>query len=66
MSNEASSIVNRVWNYCHALRDDGFSYGGYAEQLTYLLFLKMADSEDDVLILTSALVIDMVRADSHK
>jgi type I restriction enzyme M protein len=43
MSNEAASIVNRVWNYCHALRDDGVSYGDYVEQLTYLLFLKMAD-----------------------
>lgn len=37
------SIVQRVWNYCHTLRDDGVSYGDYLEQLTYLLFLKMAD-----------------------
>jgi type I restriction enzyme M protein len=43
MANDASSIINRVWNYCHALRDDGVSYGDYVEQLTYLLFLKMAD-----------------------
>jgi len=43
MSNEASTIVNRVWNYCHALRDDGVSYQDYLEQLTYLIFLKMDD-----------------------
>jgi type I restriction enzyme M protein len=29
--------------YCNVLRDDGMSYGDYVEQLTYLLFLKMAD-----------------------
>ena len=41
MANETSSIVQRVWNYCHVLRDDGMSYGDYVEQLTFLLFLKM-------------------------
>lgn len=35
-------IVQRLWNYCNVLRDDGVSYGDYVEQLTYLLFLKMA------------------------
>ena len=39
----AQSIVQRLWNYCNTLRDDGMSYGDYVEQLTYLLFLKMAD-----------------------
>ncbi len=38
-----SSIISKVWNYCNTLRDDGVSYGDYVEQLTYLLFLKMAD-----------------------
>lgn len=38
-----ASIVQRVWNYCNTLRDDGVSYGDYVEQLTYLLFLKMAN-----------------------
>ena len=37
-----SSIVQKLWNYCNVLRDDGMSYGDYVEQLTYLLFLKMA------------------------
>src|SRR5512135_2197383 len=45
MSNDSSSIVQRVWNYCNVLRDDGVSYGDYVEQLTYLLFLKMADEQ---------------------
>lgn len=36
-------IVSKLWNYCNLLRDDGLSYGDYVEQLTYLLFLKMAD-----------------------
>lgn len=45
MSNEAATIVQRLWNYCNVLRDDGVSYGDYVEQLTYLLFLKMADEQ---------------------
>ena len=36
-------IVSRVWSFCTTLRDDGVSYGDYLEQLTYLIFLKMAD-----------------------
>jgi type I restriction enzyme M protein len=43
MVNEAANIVQKLWNYCNVLRDDGVSYGDYVEQLTYLLFLKMAD-----------------------
>ena len=39
----ASSIVSKVWAFCQTLRDDGVGYGDYLEQLTYLLFLKMAD-----------------------
>src|SRR5713101_5814870 len=42
MSNNSAQIVQKLWNYCHVLRDDGLSYGDYVEQLTYLLFLKMA------------------------
>lgn len=37
-----SALIQKVWNFCHTLRDDGVSYGDYLEQLTYLLFLKMA------------------------
>lgn len=39
----SSSIVQKVWSFCNILKDDGVSYGDYLEQLTYLLFLKMAD-----------------------
>jgi len=38
-----STLVQKLWNYCDVLRDDGVSYGDYVEQLTYLLFMKMAD-----------------------
>lgn len=38
----SQAIVQKLWNYCNVLRDDGLSYGDYVEQLTYLLFLKMA------------------------
>lgn len=37
-----------MWNYCNVLRDDGVSYGDYVEQLTYLLFLKMADERAEL------------------
>src|SRR5207245_940078 len=41
----SSTLVQKLWNYCNVLRDDGLSYGDYVEQLTYLLFLKMADEQ---------------------
>ena len=37
-----TDIVQKLWNLCHALRDDGISYLQYTTELTYLLFLKMA------------------------
>jgi type I restriction enzyme M protein len=42
----ASEIVNKVWNYAHVLRDDGVGYGDYVEQITFLIFLKMADERE--------------------
>lgn len=45
MTNEAPAIVAKLWNYCNVLRDDGVSYGDYVQQLTNLLFLKMADEQ---------------------
>ena len=35
-------IVQKLWNLCHVLRDDGITYHQYVTELTYLLFLKMA------------------------
>ena len=40
-----SDIVNKLWGFCHTLRHDGIDYGDYIEQLTYLLFLKMANEK---------------------
>ena len=45
MSNESTTIVQKLWNFCNVLRDDGVSYSDYVEQLTYLLFLKLADEQ---------------------
>ena len=42
ISDHSKALVAKLWNYCNLLRDDGLSYGDYVEQLTYLLFLKMA------------------------
>ncbi|HEV2119343.1 MAG TPA: N-6 DNA methylase [Candidatus Bathyarchaeia archaeon] len=41
-----SEVVNRLWGFCHTLRHDGMGYGDYIEQLTYLLFLKIAQEKD--------------------
>jgi type I restriction enzyme M protein len=38
-----TDVVAKLWGFCHTLRHDGVDYGDYIEQLTYLLFLKMAD-----------------------
>ena len=40
-------LVSKIWSYCDTLRDDGLGYGDYLEQLTYLLFLKMADENQN-------------------
>lgn len=38
-----TDVVSKLWGFCHVLRHDGVDYGDYIEQLTYLLFIKMAD-----------------------
>src|SRR6202158_3714586 len=43
MNIASAPIVSKIWAFCNTLRDDGVGYGDYLEQLTYLLFLKMAD-----------------------
>jgi type I restriction enzyme M protein len=43
MSNTTPQIVNKACNFAHVLRDDGLSYMAYTVQITFLLFLKMAD-----------------------
>src|SRR5215218_625911 len=39
----SNQVISKIWSFCNTLRDDGVGYGDYLEQLTYLLFLKMAD-----------------------
>ena len=41
-----SDVVQKLWGFCHTLRHDGVDYGDYIEQITYLLFVKMADERD--------------------
>ena len=43
--NDTQQIVNKAWNFAHVLRDDGLSYMAYTEQITFLLFLKMAHEQ---------------------
>ena len=53
MAEQSAQLIQKLWNYCNILRDDGSSYGDYPsallrtgyEQLTFLLFLKMADEQ---------------------
>jgi type I restriction enzyme M protein len=43
---DARQLVDKLWNFCNILRDDGVSTIDYTEQLTYLLFLKMAHERE--------------------
>lgn len=48
MSEVSNRIVQKLWSFCNVLRDDGLSYQDYLEQLTTLLFLKMAEERADL------------------
>src|SRR5947209_3136209 len=41
-----SDVVQKLWGFCHTLRHDGIDYGDYIEQITFLLFLKMAEEKE--------------------
>ncbi|WP_159887241.1 class I SAM-dependent DNA methyltransferase [Paenibacillus puerhi] len=47
-------IVQKLWNLCHVLRDDGITYHQYVTELTYLLFLKMMKETDNEKLLPEA------------
>jgi type I restriction enzyme M protein len=51
----STDVVQKLWGFCHTLRHDGIDYGDYIEQITYLLFLKMADEK----------AIDLTRVESR-
>jgi len=42
MALSTNEIVNKLWNLCNVLRDDGITYHQYLNELTFILFLKMA------------------------
>jgi type I restriction enzyme M protein len=46
MATTTTDIVQRLWSLCHVLRDDGITYHQYVTELTYLLFLKMAQETE--------------------
>jgi type I restriction enzyme M protein len=52
----SNGIAQKLWNYCNMLRDDGLSYQDYIEQLTFLLFLKMADERQKMMPGRAALI----------
>jgi type I restriction enzyme M protein len=47
-ANGSNQVVQKLWNFCNVLRDDGLSYQDYLEQLVTLLFLKMADERAEL------------------
>lgn len=49
MAMTTQEIVQKLWNECNVLRDDGVSYQDYITELTYILFLKMVDEADEKL-----------------
>jgi len=49
MTDDPSRIVSKLWSFCQVLRDDGLSYQDYLEQLTFLLFLKMAEEKAELI-----------------
>jgi len=48
MSQQAAALVQKVWNYAHVLKDDGLAFMDYTEQITFLLFLKMAHEREAI------------------
>lgn len=46
-----NEIVQKLWNLCNVLRDDGITYHEYVTELTYILFVKIAaelDNESEI------------------
>ena len=42
-----NDIVQKLWNLCDVLKDDGINYSDYVSELVMLLFVKMVDELDD-------------------
>ncbi|WP_339883580.1 class I SAM-dependent DNA methyltransferase [Polaribacter vadi] len=58
-------LVTKIWSFCDTLRDDGLGYGDYLEQLTYLLFLKMADENKEQYSIPKGCDWQVLKLDSH-
>jgi type I restriction enzyme M protein len=57
-TNGGTNIVQKLWNHCNVLRDDGLSYQDYLEQVATLLFLKMAHEQSEFMGRTSIIPSD--------
>lgn len=57
-----NGIVQKIWNFCHTLRDDGVGYGDYLEQITYQLFLKNCDDSVQTHPMTPSYIVAMTQA----
>lgn len=44
-------IVQKLWNLCNVLRDDGITYQQYVTELTYILFLKMMKEQQTEIVI---------------
>jgi type I restriction enzyme M protein len=62
-SKATNALVHKVWNFAHVLKDDGLAFMDYTEQITYLLFLKMAweKREDGVIEIPSRYTWDALK-----
>lgn len=58
-------LVNKLWNFCHTLRHEGVDYSDYIEELTYLLFLKIA-SERGIKIPKDCSWGELIKYDEEK
>jgi hypothetical protein len=62
VNSASQQIVNKAWKFPHVLRDDGLSYMAYTEQITFLLFLKIADDLPSPNVLAQEIADDLQTA----
>lgn len=48
-----NDIVQKLWNLCDVLRDDGINYSDYVTELVLLLFIKMVHENEEAGILAA-------------
>ena len=57
-------IIQKLWNLCNVLRDDGIIYHQYVSELTCILFLKCRGSRAWIQFLGSSLEATSIRPSS--